>query len=300
VVRHQIRRFGGLAVRLLAAALMVVASMGLAVAVSGRGVEAQEAGLTAIPGENAPLVSDLAVAEAVGQEAYVAAEALSYRAGPGLDAAVIDLLPFGTVGVITDGPVAADGYTWYEFDVDGYGDAPGWVAGEFLATDEAPSNGTGDGTDDSGLVIGSEGIVASDDLNLRDAPALSGGVLAALPIGMRLTLLDGPTAADGYNWYHVQIPGQADQGWVAGEFLVPSPGVSATFEIGEAVVINAEGLNLRSEPSLGGTVVAQLPLGKEAVITGGPLPADGYWWYQITLTGTHPDGWVAADFLAYP
>jgi N-acetylmuramoyl-L-alanine amidase len=296
VVRHQIRRFGGLAVRLLAAALMVVASMGLAAAGAGRGVSAQEAGLTAVPGENATLVSDLVVAQAaevIGQVAYVAAETLSYREGPGLDAAVIDLLPYGSTGVITDGPVAMDGYTWFEFDVVGYGDAPGWVAGEFLATDEGASSG-------NGFPIGSEVQVASDELNLRDEPGLSGATLATLPIGMTLTILDGPLAVDGFAWYLVQDQAQVGQGWVAGEFLVASPGPNAAFGIGETVVVNGDELNLRSEPSLNGSVVAQLPLGKEAVITGGPVEADGYSWYQITLTGTHPDGWVAGEHLTYP
>lgn len=299
MVRHQIRRFGGFALRLLAA-LTMVASLGLAAAGGGRGVGAQEAGLATVPGENVPLVSDLAVAQVagvVGQDAYVAAEALSYRAGPGLDAAVRDLLPFGTTGVITDGPVTADDYTWFEFDVDGYGDAPGWVAGEFLATVDGALAAE---TADSSLVPGSEGIVALGELHLRVAPGLSGGVLAALPLGMRVALLEGPVAADGYTWYRVQIPGQASEGWVAGEFLAPSPGVSATFALGDAVVIDGDGLNLRAAPALTGDAITQLAIGTEATVTGGPLPADGYWWYQIALDGTTPSGWVVADFLAYP
>ncbi|HUG61673.1 MAG TPA: hypothetical protein VMP03_07500 [Methylomirabilota bacterium] len=41
----------------------------------------------------------------------------------------------GTQGAITDGPVYADGYTWWEFSTEGYGPdgaAPGWLAGQFL------------------------------------------------------------------------------------------------------------------------------------------------------------------------
>jgi len=296
MVQQQIRRFGGIAARLLAVALMVVASLGLVSAGAGRGVSAQELSLTAEPGERAILVSELVAAqtsELIGEKAFVAAESLSYREGPGLDAAVLDLLPYGTTGVITDGPVTADGFTWFEFDIDGYGATPGWVAGEFLATDEGSSDGTG-------FAIGSEVIVAVDGLNLRDAPGLDGGVIAPLPLGLALTVLEGPRSVDGFAWYLVQGPDEVGQGWVAGEFVVESPGVSATFGIGETVVVNGDELNLRSEPSLSGTVVAQLPLGKEAVITGGPVEADGYSWYQITLTGTHPDGWVAGEHLTYP
>jgi uncharacterized protein YgiM (DUF1202 family) len=259
-------------------------------------VSAQEAGLTADPGVDGVLVSEQAVvqsAQLVGEEAFVAAEVLSYREGPGLDAAVIDLLPYGTTGVITDGPVAMDGYTWFEFDVDGYGDAPGWVAGEFLATDEGTSDGTG-------FPIGSEVIVAIEGLNLRDEAGLSGAVLAQLPIGMPLAVLDGPLAVDGFTWYLVQVPAQVGQGWVASEFVVASPGVSATFGLGETVMINGDELNLRDEPGLGGAVIMQLALGTEVTITGGPIEVDGFFWYQIGLDGTNPDGWVAGDFLTYP
>ncbi|MFN8515795.1 MAG: SH3 domain-containing protein [Chloroflexia bacterium] len=116
--------------------------------------------------------------------------------------------------------------------------------------------------------------VGVDGLNLRDAPGLDGGVIAPLPLGLAVTVLEVPRSVDGFSWYLVQSA--FGEGWVAGEFVVASPGVSATFGIGETVVVNGDELNLRSEPSLSGTVVAQLPLGKEAVITGGPVEADGY------------------------
>ena len=296
MVQQLFRRFGGVAMRLLALSLMVVASLGLISAGPTRGVSAQELGLSVDPGMDNVLVSEQVIApdaQVIGEEAFVVVEELSYRDGPGLDSAVIDLLPYGTTGVITDGPVTMDGYTWFEFDIDGYGAPPGWVAGEFLATEEGSSDGTG-------IAIGSEVIVAADDLHLRDEPGLAGATLAVLPIGMPLTVLDGPAAADGYTWYLVQASAEVGQGWIAGEFVVASPGVSATFGLGETVVINGDELNLRDAPSLTGEVVAQLALGTEVTITGGPLTADGYNWYQIGLAGTDGDGWVAGEFLTYP
>ena len=302
MVQQLFRRFGGIAMRLVALSLMVVASMGLITAGPSRGVSAQELGLTADPGEDNVLVSELVVApeaQVIGEAAFVLVEELSYRDGPGLDSAVIDLLPYGTTGIITDGPVAMDGYTWFEFDVDGYGATPGWVAGEFLATEEGSADG-GDGSDGTGIVSGSEVIVAAEDVNLRDEPGLAGATLATLPIGMPLTVLDGPVTADGYGWYLVQASAEMGQGWVAGEFVVASPGVSATFGLGETVMINGDELNLRDAPTIDGGVVAQLAIGTEVTITDGPIPADGYNWYQIGLAGTDGDGWVAGEFLTYP
>jgi uncharacterized protein YgiM (DUF1202 family) len=117
---------------------------------------------------------------------------------------------------------------------------------------------------------------------------------------MALTILDGPVTADGYSWYMVEDAAKTMQGWVAGEFLVASPGGSATFGLGEMVVINGDGLNLRDAPTVAGGVVAQLAAGTEVTIAGGPVAADGYIWYQIGLAGTDGDGWVAGEFLAYP
>lgn len=293
VVQQLFRRFGRVAIRLVALSLLVVASLGMIAAGPSLGVSAQEAGLTADPGESGVLVNALTVTQVIGEEAFVAAEALSYRAEPGLEAAVLDLLPYGTTGIVTDGPVAMDGYTWYEFDVDGYGAMPGWVAGEFLATEEGATEGVE-------FAIGSEIVIASDDLNLRDQAGLAGGVLAALPMGMPVTVLDGPVAMDGYSWYLVQVPAEVGQGWIAGEFAVASSGVGASFGLGDMVMINGDELNLRDTPSLVGGVIAQLAIGTEVTITGGPIPADGHTWYQIGLEGTDGDGWVAGEFLTYP
>ena len=69
---------------------------------------------------------------AIGDLVVVATDALNYRTGPGLDAAIIDVFSRGKQGAITEGPVARGDYTWYEVGPDGLS-TPGWVAGEFLA-----------------------------------------------------------------------------------------------------------------------------------------------------------------------
>ena len=66
----------------------------------------------------------------------VTTAALNYRVGPGLGAEILAVLPPGTRGGILDGPVAVDGYGWYQLGIPGYGPdgaTPGWVAGEYLA-----------------------------------------------------------------------------------------------------------------------------------------------------------------------
>ena len=56
---------------------------------------------------------------------------LNVRAEAGLDGAIQDQLATGTAATIVAGPTAADGYTWYQLDVNGLS---GWSAGEFLTS----------------------------------------------------------------------------------------------------------------------------------------------------------------------
>jgi uncharacterized protein YraI len=67
---------------------------------------------------------------AIGDSVYVASTSLNVRSGPGTGYTVDDVLPYGTTAIIVDGPIFADGYTWYEIE---YSDPLyGWVAGEYL------------------------------------------------------------------------------------------------------------------------------------------------------------------------
>lgn len=69
---------------------------------------------------------------AIGDNVSVTSDSLNVRSGPGTGYAVIDLLYAGDRGVVLDGPVNADGYTWYQVNYS-YGGYVGWLAGEYLA-----------------------------------------------------------------------------------------------------------------------------------------------------------------------
>jgi len=58
-------------------------------------------------------------------------------------------------------------------------------------------------------------------VNLRAEPGLSGKILAKLPNGTVLIVIDLPTElADGYNWQRVETL-EGVQGWVVEDFLLP-------------------------------------------------------------------------------
>ncbi|MGH2560382.1 MAG: SH3 domain-containing protein, partial [Thermomicrobiales bacterium] len=74
---------------------------------------------------------DPATLIAVGDTVQVVDGDLNFRADATLEAEVLDVLSDGTELSVTDGPIDADGYTWFAVTSADYGDA--WVAGQFLA-----------------------------------------------------------------------------------------------------------------------------------------------------------------------
>ncbi|MFV9506836.1 MAG: SH3 domain-containing protein [Oscillochloridaceae bacterium umkhey_bin13] len=80
------------------------------------------------------------------------------------------------------------------------------------------------------LAPGAAALVANLNgapLRARSRPGLTSPVVARIPEGSQVTLLEGPTSADGYTWWRVETP--AATGWVAEgspegiRFLLPAP-----------------------------------------------------------------------------
>lgn len=67
---------------------------------------------------------------ASGTTVTVNDDRVNLRAGAGLDADILDKLSTGTTATVLDGPATADGYTWYQVDVNG---VTGWVASDYLS-----------------------------------------------------------------------------------------------------------------------------------------------------------------------
>ncbi len=222
-----------------------------------------------------------------GDSAVVFDGRLNLRDDASISANVIEVLEDGTAVTVVDGPVTADGYDWYAVDTeDG---SSGWVDGEYL---DAGTTSTG-----TVLTAGDSAVVIDGRLNLRDDATVVGGLVTVLEDGTAVTVIDGPVAADGYTWYGVET-GDGSTGWVAGEYLAlaASGGTAPDLAIGDAAVVADGRLNVRSDATVGGDILAVLETGATGTILDGPIVADGYSWYQIeTDAGT---GWVAGEFLA--
>lgn len=64
--------------------------------------------------------------------------------------------------------------------------------------------------------------VTDDGVNMRDAPATSGKVVATLPKGERLEITGDPQTADGYRWYPVKDVKTGKTGYIVQDFLAPA------------------------------------------------------------------------------
>lgn len=81
----------------------------------------------------------------------------------------------------------------------------------------------------------------------------------------------------------------------AAQEITPTAQGSPGFVAGDTVVVNADGLNFRTEPGLNGDVAVILPPGLLATVVAGPTAADSFTWYQLDANGV--TGWSAGEFL---
>jgi uncharacterized protein YraI len=246
---------------------------------------------------------------------------LNLRDAPGLNGQVLATLPTGTVVGFT-GFMDGTG-EWVQ--VDSEGNPVGWVAARFLShvsaelevrpADAQPEETIAPAEDVAEDVFSDDVVTATTavNLNLRDAPSLSGVILDTLPAGS-VVGFTGFTDGTG-SWVQVDAEG-FPVGWVAARFLShvpaelqvrpadvePEETVEEADDVAEDIfsedVVTATttvNLNIRDMPGLNSTVLDTLPAGSVVGFTGF-VDVSGEW-VQVDAEG-YPVGWVAAQFLS--
>jgi uncharacterized protein YgiM (DUF1202 family) len=138
--------------------------------------------------------------------------------------------------------------------------------------------------------------VVDGPLNLRSAPGLSASIVAVLPLGTKMEIIDVGGPKDGYYWVEVWVSSLDKTGFVADQFIARVPDVVApTWAVG-ATPVTTTALNLRSGAGLTYPVIVVLWKGAPLTVTGAPVAAGGYTWYPVK-TGYGTTGWVAGEFL---
>jgi hypothetical protein len=146
-------------------------------------------------------------------------------------------------------------------------------------------------------------VVAPDGLNMRDQPTSSGQLLLLLPSNQRVTVLEGPTEAEGFRWWRVD-DGGGNVGWVAEsdgetEWLSPRMGeaqpVDRSPRVGDRVQVTMStgDLSVRVTPGTDAQLVTRVAQGQQFTVMGGPQEASGYTWYQIRSDDGSVEGWAA-------
>ncbi|MGC4192381.1 MAG: SH3 domain-containing protein [Thermomicrobiales bacterium] len=140
-------------------------------------------------------------------------------------------------------------------------------------------------------------MVNTDLLNLRSDPGLSGSVIGAYPYGTVAVVLDGPSVADNYRWYLVQIGSGSGVtiGWFAGVYLSP-----ADTPVQPAFTVIDGPVNLRDDSGLSSNIIGVYPTGATGIaFDHTPNPVDGYVWYEVRMDNDNQYGYVAADFIGF-
>lgn len=216
----------------------------------------------------------------IGDVVYVASDTLNLRSGAGTGYSIIAVLTYGDQGTITDGPVAANGYRWYQIDLGG--SLIGWAASRFLGLQSGPPSGT--------FGLGSWALVDDGPLNVRTGPGTGYAVSFTLPTGDALTIINGPTSANGYSWYEIETvngrTGYCVSAYLTGGFYLDS----------SAIVVDGP-LNLRSGAGTGYSVLEVLAQGSTvAVWNVVPTAANGQYWFKVTSADGNT-GWVSGLYL---
>ena len=137
-------------------------------------------------------------------------------------------------------------------------------------------------------------------INVRSAPSINASIVGTETPSSTGDLVDGPVAANGYNWDEVAWE-DGVLGWSADTYLTPVSQTICPIVAGDSVYIISGGqaltLYLRSNPSATAPVSAAEVAGTKGSVIGGPTIADNFTWWNLKFPdGT--SGWATeADFV---
>lgn len=222
-----------------------------------------------------------------GDKIVVTTDGANMRTSPTTTASIVTSLPSGTRGTVTDGPMSADGYTWYEISTASY---TGWMATILFELDTSTPAGK--------FAVGDHVKVSTDALNLRSSASTSGSIVATMPNGATGSVVDGPASGSGYTWYKLATSSYGT-GWAVQDYLVKVSGSTkppGQFAAGDVVYVTDDNVALRSAAGVNRSLITTMAKGTKLTITYAYNRADGFEWYKVT--GPYGAGWVAGVYLS--
>lgn len=159
-------------------------------------------------------------------------------------------------------------------------------------------------------------VVKSDNTRVRNAASTDSEVMTAVNKGDRLDVYSEEQGADGQTWYKVSInnvsgyvrsdtvdkapEGDAELTSSAGAAQTEPAASSAVESMpSQAATVKQDDVNVRSEASTNGSVVAKLPQGAAVTLTGTSSDGSGNTWYQVNFinNGSNVTGYIREDYV---
>ena len=148
------------------------------------------------------------------------------------------------------------------------------------------------------LAVDGQGLVTLEPaLNLRAQLSESSTLLALIPAGSVVDVLDGPVCNEGFYWWQVSFDGQV--GWAAeGNTIRYFMEVHSACLLAPRLAVGGQGLvtlepslNLRTQLSESSTLLALVPAGSVVDVLDGPVCNEGFYWWQVSFDSQV--GWAA-------
>lgn len=210
---------------------------------------------------------------------------LRMRSGPGTNFSVVGYLHSSTLTA----QYLEENENWVKVHFDG---VEGWVAKEYITILAKKKKETEEQEEQEEQpdepveeAKGPVAIIKTDGLNIRSEPSTQSAVLGSLSEGQQVDVLATRGA-----WLNISYNGT--EGWVHSDYAtIASSGGQGVNTPKTGATIKVSGLNVRSEPSLNGKVLEQLPAGTTVKII-----SEKNNWCEIEY-GDGETGWIAGWFL---
>ena len=213
-------------------------------------------------------------------------DSVNIRRSPSLSAGIVGMAQPNTWAHVMAGPQIAEGWEWYQIRHQSIGD--GWVISTAIAP--APLNENPVASFEVG-----DTVQTTASATIRPRPGVAQRGIATAASGSRLVISQPPLEVTGFVWYGVYSDAYGG-GWMVQDTLREvAPPPAGKFAIGDSFRVT-QSTNLRSSASTSGSVLTTMSAGATGTVIGGPRTANGYTWWQVTLSsGT--SGWCIENWL---
>jgi len=159
----------------------------------------------------------------------------------------------------------------------------------------------------------SQARVTASSAKIRRAATVDSDMIGGAQRNETLTVISQVQGSDGHTWYQIKyndITGYVRSDLVAisdgstppaggGEGGTPATSVEVTPINPVGALVSEEVGRVRSEASVAGTILAELPNGSAVTVTGQVTDSDGKIWYQVTYTSGEASGqgFIRSDYL---